>query len=109
MDTIKKTAKTSAYPGVTIMKLVVNSCFGGFSLSEEVTKILGYESEYDLSSYDQRDNPKLIELMETRGSEFCSGKYAELRVVEFNEAYWFIDEYDGVERVVASDSPIKTY
>ena len=78
------------------MKLVVNKCYGGFDLSKKAEKMLGVDS-YDV----ERNDPKLVQIVEELGEEASSG-YAELRVVEIpDEATDFdISEYDGFETVV---------
>lgn len=43
------------------MKIVINSCYGGFSLSDEMLKKLGTNEAYAHN----RTDPKLIELVET--------------------------------------------
>ena len=76
------------------MKFVVNKCFGGFGLSKKAQEILGINSPYDVD----RDDPKLIEVVEKLGEE-ANGNYAKLAVVEIpTEAtdYEF-NEYDGIE------------
>ena len=82
-----------------MQKVVINSCYGGFGLSEKVCEILGLDSYevYELS----RTCPELIRLMEEKGSEFCSGDYAKLKIVEIpDDVEWEIEEYDGKERIV---------
>lgn len=83
------------------MKVVINVCFGGFSLSDiaiiELRKRRGacVEPYYDLP----RDNPTLVAVVEALGEQ-ANGKYAELKVVEVpDDVEWFIDEYDGVETI----------
>lgn len=49
---------------------------------------------------DYRTNPKLIRLMETKGSEWCSGSFAELKVVEIpDNVQWEIRDYNGIETI----------
>ena len=83
------------------MKVVINVCFGGFSVSKEVYEAMG--EEWDNFGYkfdDKRTDPKLISVIEELGDK-ASGSYAELRVVEIPEEAtdWRIDEYDGTESV----------
>lgn len=80
------------------MKIVVNKCFGGFSVSEKVRDALGLNSVY--GEVDRTD-PKLIELVETLGDE-ASGRAARLRIVNIpdDSTDWEIDEYDGAEGVL---------
>ena len=81
------------------MKFVVNKCFGGFGLSKKAQEMLGVNSPY-ANDFD-RDDPKLIEVVEKLGEE-ANGDYAELAVVEIpSEAtdYEF-NEYDGFESFI---------
>ena len=96
------------------MKIVINADFGGFGLSDECARALGAVVEdYDCYSIhhwpdggdswddrNQRTNPKLIELMETKGADWCGDCSADLRVVEIpDDVEWVIQEYDGREWV----------
>ncbi len=78
-------------------KIVINRCFGGFSLSEEAEKLIGAKSYMD---YDEdRENPKLIEVVEKLGAA-ANGACANLRIVEIPEdVEYTIEEYDGIESV----------
>jgi hypothetical protein len=86
------------------MKVVINHCYGGFSVSEKVMERLGVDSPY-LSPWGTREevtriNPELIAIIEELGSEESSGKCANLVIVEipFDSAEgWHIEEYDGFE------------
>jgi len=105
------------------MKIVINKCFGGFGLSplaiEEYAKRKGitlytdegktgqYDSRYtdkektEFFSYDDipRNDPVLIEVVETLGPK-AEGAYSELKVVEIpNDVNWEIEEVDGNERI----------
>lgn len=79
------------------MKLVINSCYGGFGLSDKALQMLGIEDEYDL----ERNDPKLVEVVEALGEE-ANGECAELEVVELPEdtTDYSIEEYDGSETVI---------
>ncbi len=82
------------------MKVVKNSCYGGYALSEEAYKYLdlpwdGYGYEFE----NHRENPRLVEVVEALGNK-ASGRCSNLRIVEVpDDAEWFIDEYDGWETV----------
>jgi hypothetical protein len=84
------------------MKIVVNKCFGGFSLSQEAYKELGLPWDkhgYAYNSEEFRNDPKLVEVVERLG-DAANGRHAELRVVEIPDGIlWEIDDYDGVETV----------
>ena len=103
------------------MKVVINKCFGGFSLSDkaidrlkelaieqgdkELIKMINKDKrEDDTGKYwglfsIRRDHPLLIKVVEELGEE-ANGRFAELRVVNIpDDIEWEIEEYDGVEWV----------
>lgn len=79
------------------MKFVLNKCFGGGSMSEAATEILDRNNHYDFDNTDI----DLIALIEKHGSDFCSGSYAKLEVVEIPDdaTDWELEEYDGIESI----------
>ena len=81
------------------MKVVINRCYGGFSLSREAYDYLGLEWDgYGFAYEDDRINPKLIECLEVIGCEAASGALASLKIVEIpDDVLWSLEEYDGVE------------
>jgi hypothetical protein len=83
-------------------KIVVNRCFGGFSLSKEAYEELGLEWDgygFAYDDDDKRDDPKLVEVVERLGAK-ADGRYADLKVVEIpDDVEWTIEEYDGSEHV----------
>jgi hypothetical protein len=87
----------------TKMKVAVNRCFGGFGLSKAAYAHMGLEWDgygYAFSGSEQRNDPKLIEAIETLGTEVASGPLARVEVVEIpNGIDWTIEEYDGQEWV----------
>ena len=80
------------------MKIVINACYGGFSLSPAAMKACGANSAYD---EDQRFNPALIEMVE-KNPGMANGRCAELQVVEIPDSTtdYEIEEYDGLETVL---------
>ena len=82
------------------MDIVLNGCYGGFNVSDEAMKKLGYdELDYDfMHSDDFRTDPRLVELVK-EDSKFASGPYSELYVATIpeNATDWRIEDYDGVE------------
>ena len=82
------------------MKVVINKCYGGFSLSKEAYKFLGLKwDEYGFAFSDDRANPKLVECVEKLG-EKANGSFSKLKVVEIpDKISWSIDDYDGIERI----------
>ena len=74
-------------------KIVINRCYGGFSLSYDALQALGIESEYDI----ERDDPKLVAVVESMGDK-ATGRDSNLKIVEIpDDVQYFIDEYDGIE------------
>lgn len=80
------------------MKIVINKCFGGFSVNDNIVKMLNLESRYDLE--DDRTNAKLIELIESGVN--VNNDYSDLVVVEIPDdaTDYMINEYDGYENVL---------
>lgn len=77
------------------MKIVINTCFGGFELSDIALKELNIEYGDDI----KRNDPGLVEIVERLGRESW-GSCARLRIVEIpNAVKWTIIEYDGVEYI----------
>lgn len=84
------------------MKIVINNCWGGFCVSKEAQEYCGVANP-------SRTNQKLIEFIELFGSEKASGDFSELKVCEIpDNAYYEIVNYDGMESVHYSETPIKT-
>lgn len=82
------------------MKIVINTCFGGFSLSETACKEMGIEWDgYGFAREIPRDDPRLVAVVEKLGEE-ADGLCADLEVVEIpDDVDWEIERYDGRERV----------
>jgi hypothetical protein len=102
------------------MKIVLNKCYGGFSISKEAAELMakngcerakkeleeskkdnwfgyGYVDGMD-GGYD-RTSEHLILAVETL-KEKADGSSASLRVIEIPDGIdYFIDEYDGIESV----------
>lgn len=82
------------------MKIVVNKCFGGYSLSKEAYEFLGLEwDEFGYKFENDRTNKDLIRCVEALGDK-ANGRFADLEIVEVPENIdFYIDEYDGIETV----------
>jgi len=86
------------------MKVVINDCYGGFSLSDagvaRYAKIKGVVLDKDFYSRDiARDDPALVQLVE-EAKDVYEGRCASLKVVEIpDDVDWEIAEYDGREWV----------
>lgn len=83
-------------------KVVINSCHGGFGLSEEAEKQYRQykmiEKDTDWYYWDiPRDDPYLVQIVEQMGSD-ADGRFAKLKIVNIpDDVEWQIDEYDGLE------------
>ena len=86
------------------MKLVINTCYGGFSVSDagvdrylEITGIKPSKNFYNRDI--PRDDPALVQVVEEMGAD-ADGRCAELKVVDIpDDVQWQIEEYDGREWV----------
>lgn len=82
------------------MKVVINTCYGGFSLTQQVYDELGLEWAKGDVGYAPRANPRLIAAIEKIGVEAASGECAELKIVDIpDDIQWEIEEYDGMESI----------
>lgn len=88
------------------MKVVINRCWGGFSLSKDAEKDLNvnerrcYPNGMFLYDDEARTYQPLIDLIEEKGSGYVSGVYADLCIVEIpDDVNWYISNYDGMEEV----------
>jgi len=89
------------------MKIVINTCHGGFSLSEKAQKLFCQYStiewkywQEDWSYYDiERNDQYLVRVVEELGDD-ANGRFAELKIVDIpDEVEWQLEEYDGLEWV----------
>ena len=104
------------------MKVVVNRCFGGFSLSDEAIMLYGklsgrnivVKTDEDIPSfsyfvdlndsewYDRnidRSDKYLVQVVEELGNA-ANGRFAALAIVDIpDNIEWHIEEYDGSEHI----------
>ena len=83
------------------MKVVINSCYGGFGLSDKALDMYKQLSnKYDIYDFElDRTDPILIQIVETLGAE-ANGRFAKLCIIEIpDDVKWEITEYDGNESV----------
>ncbi len=85
------------------MKVVINTCFGGFGLSVEAAALYCERSGANPKDfYDRdvkRDNPLLVAIVEELG-ERANGDSGELCIVNIPDGVaWEIEEYDGLEHI----------
>jgi len=94
------------------MKVIINRCFGGFGVTEEVYNELGIkwdgygflnnESLNIVSdNYHQyRQDKRLIDAVEKIGVSLSSSSMAQLEIVEIpDDMDFYIHEYDGTESI----------
>ena len=79
------------------MKMIINTCIGGFGVREDVEKKLGLDN---LHEDEIRTNPELIAMIEA--GEDVNGHCAELEVVEIPDRAtdYYLNEYDGMESLI---------
>ena len=83
------------------MKIVINSCHGGFGMSEEGLAMYNQLASKTFKYTDSipRDCPHLIEVALTLGDE-ANTKYCTLKIVEIpDDVKWTIHNYAGKEWV----------
>ena len=87
------------------MEIVINTCYGGFSLSKRAMKFLGVSNPYVYES--DRTNAMLIEAVVTLGRK-ADGLHAHLEVVEIPDgSFWEIREHAGIESVCYSATELR--
>ena len=83
------------------MQIVINSCYGGFGLSNKALELYNTLANTDIQCCFEleRNDPILVHVVETLGDE-ANGRFAKLRVVEIpDDVNWEISEYDGYESI----------
>lgn len=86
-----------------MQRIVINTCFGGFKLSDEAfelykkAKKIENEDFYDWEI--PRDDQLLIDVIESLGED-ANGFCADLKIIEIpDDVKWQIEQYDGKEWV----------
>ena len=84
-------------------KIVINTCYGGFGLSEQ--QLNEYKDRAGITDksfsywHIARDCPHLVAMVEEGGTNI-GGMYSDLRIVDVpDDVKWHIHEYDGLEHV----------
>ena len=84
-------------------KIVINTCYGGFGLSE--SSLEDYKKRKNITDENfyhwdiPRDCPHLVAMVEEGGTD-VDGIFSELKVVDVpDDVNWYIEEYDGMEHV----------
>lgn len=95
-----------------MVKIVYNSCYGGFGLSDAALARYSELSGIDRDSVDMlhcddwscRHDPLLVQVVEELGKA-ANDTYSDLRIVEVPSGTKYrIDEYDGNETVMTPDN-----
>jgi hypothetical protein len=87
-----------------MFKVVINTHFGGFSLSDEAVKWLGDNGGDEATDYyEVRHHPLLVKCVETLGKR-AWGHSAQLKVVELSQPLYRVGGYDGQEWVQTPDT-----
>ena len=87
-----------------MQKIVINTWFGGFGLSDEALDLYkaksGIDKDEEIYEWDiERDDPILIEVIEELGP-MAYGSDSNLKIVEIPDyVKWVIENYDGMEWV----------
>ena len=90
-------------------KVVINVCYGGFSLSREASNLMNQlygteiDPEYGFLDGIPRHHKGLVGIVEILGSSAASGSCSRLVVVEIKSNMYRIEEYDGYESIVQPD------
>ena len=81
------------------IKVVINTCYGGFGLSDEAEDLVEKRTgkAFDVHTH-PRHCPILVSVVEELKSA-ASDTYAELDVIEIKGNRYIIREYDGIECV----------
>jgi len=95
------------------MKIVLNTYYGGYSLSKKAYEYLGFKwdeygyadnKDFGIDSENDdafRSDERLVKCVEELGKD-ASGSFASLEVVEIpDDVKWVISEYYGYESVEA--------
>ena len=97
----KKTTNANPSTKDSTMKIVINSCYGGFGLSDQALKLYSCLTGQDTQSAHSipRNDPVLVHVVETLGTA-ANGRFAQLRIIDIpDDVIWQISEYDGNETV----------
>ena len=103
-----------------MLKIVYNTCYGGFRLSEEGLNLYNKKCQahnlpmMDFGRYGpdggdfERHDPLLVEVVEELGSK-ANGKHSELKIVKIPEIFrecYKIRDYDGQEWIGCSPAEL---
>lgn len=113
---IEQTTEAKTLKGVTMgTKIVINRCYGGFSLSAKATTMLAAWGNPEAKEYlaeiapqlkyhafhghdIARHDPLLVKVVETLGAK-AWGDCSQLEIKEISGSKYIIKEYDGMESI----------
>lgn len=84
------------------MKIVLNDCYGGFSLSEEFISAYPQFEEFNYSNdARKRTNEEFLNALESFGLDKACGSCADLgfAYIPDDATDWILQEYDGMESI----------
>ncbi len=84
------------------MKVLINSCYGGFRFSEEFLEhIKELRGEDDINPWDlHRDDQQIVEEAIKFGLERAESCFSRFRVIDVPDGLsYYITEYDGIESI----------
>ena len=87
------------------MKVVINTCYGGFGLSTVAReRYLELSGQRPANWFDlKRTDKYLVQVVEELGIE-ANGSYSFLKIVDIDPGRWYrIEEYDGYEYILYRD------
>lgn len=87
-------------------KIVINTCYGGFSLSKSAATKLAHLKKVPLNreypeyqfNHLPRHDADLVQVVNEYG-EAASGPNAKLSIIESNDHIYMVEEYDGKENL----------
>ena len=84
------------------IEVLYNNCYGGWQISDKANELYTLRKTYNSKNYlSERNDPILIQIYNELGDEF-DGKYSRTaikRIPKIYQNYYYISEYDGLEKV----------
>lgn len=102
LDMEEKEFCVEDYINSDVEEVVINCCFGGFSLSDKAAELLADLTGDTADNHPdiERNDKRLVAVVKSLGEDAASGRCASLNVVELEKGCkWRINEYDGWETI----------
>lgn len=80
------------------MKIILNKCFGGFGVNDDILERLDLENYYDLEK--DRTNEKLIRLIEAGVDVDTRFSHLVVFNIPDDATDYIINDYDGYETLI---------